>query len=278
MKTEASGSKHERGAGSRKKAAGRRRAFRFLPRENYPPYRTGPKEDLIFSGAGTLAGILLGLLFYRRAEGLLLALPAGYILLRLGRRKTAAKRKERLKSQLRDYLVSVVSFLRAGYALENAMSGAEKEIGTMHGADSLMGREAARMSSRLLLQIPPEQLWREFGDRTELPEGQRLAKVFAVAKRQGGDYLPVLKAMVRMMDENLSLKAEIAALLAGRRLEYYIMCLIPAGMLVYLNLSTPEMLLPLFDGSGPWLMSLFLLLYAAAVLAGDRILEKSHEA
>ena len=183
-----------------------------------------------------------------------------------------------MRRQLRDYLVSVLSFLQAGYALENAMTGAEKELTVMHGENSLMGREAARISRQIRLQDPPEQLLKEFADRTGLPEGEQLARVFGVAKRQGGDYLPVLRAMVRMMDEGFSLQTEIEVLLAGQRLEYYLMCLIPAGMLVYLDLSSPDMTAALYEGGGPLYMSLFLILYALAVLWGNRILEKSHEA
>ena len=133
------------------------------------------------------------------------------------------------------------------------------------------------MSRQLSLQIPPEQLWKEFAGRTKLEEGEQLASIFAVAKRQGGDYLPVLKSIVQTMDQNFLLRTEIATMLAGKRLEYYLMCLIPAGMLAYLNVSAPDMTRCLYEGNGPVWMSVFLLLYAAGVLWGDRILEKSYE-
>ncbi len=270
--------KRRKSAEPKRRAPAGKNAFRLLPQAGYEGFRTGLREDLLFLGAGAAGGCLFGLLFYKRPEGLLLALPFACGLLLLGRRRSARKKKERMRRQLRDYLVSVISFLRAGYALENAMTGAEKELMTMHGEDSLMGREAAWMSRQIRLQIPPEQLLREFGDRTGLEEGEQLARVFGVAKRQGGDYLPVLKAMVRMMDESFSLRAEISVLLAGQRLEYCLMCLIPAGMLVYLDLSSGDLTAPLYEGSGPLYMTVFLAVYALGVLWGNRILEKSYEA
>ena len=231
---------------------------------------------MLLLGGGALGGAA-GLLFYRNAAGLWLALPFSFLLLRVGRRKLAGQKRDGMRRQLRDYLVSVLSFLRAGYALENALIGAEKEVVTMHGETSLMGREAAWLSRQIRLQLPPEQLLFSFGERTGLPEGEQLAQVFGVAKRQGGDYLPVLKAMVRMMDESFSLKTEIAVLLAGQRLEYYVMCLIPAGMLIYLDISSPELTAGLYEGGGRLLMSGFLVFYALSVLWGNRILEKSYE-
>lgn len=208
---------------------------------------------------------------------LLVAPGCAYTLLRLGRRKLLRKRQDALRRQFRDYLVSALSFLRAGYALENAMSGAEKEMVIMHGEEGMISREAARMSNQLKLSRSPEQLLNELGLRTEMPEAIQFAKVIRVAKRQGGDYLPVIKSMIRMMDESFSLEREIHTLLAGKRLEYFVMCLVPAGMLIYLNLSVPDMSAFLYRDKGALLMSGFLLIYGAAVLLGDRMLEKSYE-
>lgn len=253
-------------------------AARLFPRADYPPYRSSLKQDLAFAGTGILLGLGAGLLFYRSLTGILLVAPGcAYTLLRLGRRKLLRRRQDALRRQFRDYLVSVLSFLRAGYALENAMSGAEKEMVIMHGEEGMISREAARMSNQLKLSRSPEQLLNELGLRTEMPEALQFAKVIRVAKRQGGDYLPVIKSMIRMMDESFALEREIHTLLAGKRLEYFVMCLVPAGMLIYLNLSVPDMSAFLYRDNGALLMSGFLLVYAAAVLLGDRMLEKSYE-
>lgn len=249
---------------------------RLLPRPEYPPFQSKWQEDLLLLLAGLLAGCLLGYLFFKNREGLILCLPFAYGFLRTGRRKIALKRKEELEGQLRDYLLSVLAFLRAGYSLENAMLGAEKEMETMHGGGSTIGLEAKRMSRELSLKIQPEQIWQAFAKRSGSESGQQLAKVFSIAKRQGGDYLPVLKATVRLMDARNELKREIATLLAGQRLEYYIMCLVPAGMLLYLDLSSPDMTRILYEGAGHFFMTGILALYGLAVYWGDRILEKSY--
>lgn len=225
---------------------------------------------------GAVLGILTGYLFFRSRFGMFLALPLSLGVLRAGRRKITLRKKEELERQMRDYLLSIISFLRAGYSLENAMSGAEKEVVTMHGAASLMGAEALRMSRELTLKIPPEKLWQSFADRSGSENALQLAKVFSIAKRQGGDYLPVLKASVRLMDARYELKREIHTLLAGQRLEYYIMCLVPAGMLLYLNISSPDMTRYLYQDAGRILMAGILLCYTLAVYWGDRILEKSY--
>ena len=69
----------------------------------------------------------------------------------------------------------------------------------------------------------------------------------------------------------------LLALLAGQRLEYLVMCLVPAGMLLYLDLSAPDLTVWLYEPQGHWLMAAALVLYGLAVWLGDRILEKSYE-
>lgn len=249
----------------------------LLPRADYPLFRSRGREDLLFVGAGAALGAALGYLFFRTAAGLLLMIPFAWAALRLGRHKTELRKREQLTGQLRDYLLSVISFLRAGLALENAMTGAAGEIATMYGLDSMMGQEAARMSRELALKTPPERVWHAFGDRSGLEDGLQLARIFVIAKRQGGDYLPVLKAFVRLMDARTEVRREIGTMLAGQRLEYGIMCLVPAGMLLFLNVTSPDMTRVLYEDTGHWIMAGILLVYFLAFRWGDRILENSYE-
>lgn len=204
-------------------------------------------------------------------------MPGGYILYRIGAHRKVLAQKRRLTAQLKDYLVSVTGFLRIGYALENAMIKAEQEMVIMHGPDSLIAGEAGGMSRAVRLNTPPEELWRDFARRSGLEDGAELARVISVAKRQGGDYLPVLRALASAMDARRLVREEIETLLEGQKLEYRIMCLIPSFILLYLNLSAPELTAGLYTESGAAFMSVMLILYIFACLLGDRILEKSYE-
>ncbi len=249
---------------------------KLLPRADYPPFRSRKREDLLFLAGGAALGAAAGFLFFRTGKALLLMIPGAYGALRFFRRRTEGRNRLKMNRELRDYLLSVISFLRAGLALENAMIGAAGEIRTMYGPDSMMGREADRMSREVSLKTPPERIWHSFGERTGLEDGVQLARIFLIAKRQGGDYLPVLKAFVRLMDARSEVRREITALMAGQRLEYSIMCLVPAGMLLFLNISSPEMTQILYEGIGRLIMAGILILYLLAFLWGDRILEKSY--
>ena len=72
-------------------------------------------------------------------------------------------------------------------------------------------------------------------------------------------------------------REETETCLAGQKLEYHIMCLVPAGILLYLNLSTPELTEGLYTAGGRLFMAAVLPVYLAAVILGDRMLEKCYD-
>ena len=229
------------------------------------------------AAAGAAGGLAVGQLFFRGSFSFVPLLPGSYILFRVAARKYARRRKRQFTEELKDYLLSVSGFLRTGFALENAMREAAGEMEMMHGRDSMMSREAAEMVRLLSLQTPPELILRAFAGRCGLEDASELARVITVAKRLGGNYLPVLKRMLSAMEARRMVREEMEACLAGQKLEYHIMCLVPSGILLYLNLTAPDLTAGLYAGGGRLFMAAVLPLYLAAVLLGDRMLEKSYD-
>ena len=255
-----------------------RRAFASIfPRESYPPFRLPAGKVLAAAAGGAAAGYAVGYLFYRGAGALFPVIPGAYVLARVTAHKYARRRKRILTEELKDWLLSVTGFLRTGFALENAMREAAGETETMHGAGSMMAAEAREMVRLLSLQTPPEMMLRDFAARTGLADAAELARVIAVAKRLGGNYLPVLKRMASAMEARRMVREETEAALAGQKLEYHIMCLVPAGILLYLNLTSPDLTAGLYAGGGRILMAAALPFYLMAVLVGDRMLEKCYD-
>lgn len=255
-----------------------RRVFAELfPRESYAPFRLPLRLSLLAAAGGAVLGLAAGALFFRGMVSLVPVLPCAYVLRRVAARKYARAGRFKLTGQLKDYLLSVTGFLRTGYALENAMREAAGEAASMHGREAVMTREAEEMVRLLSLQTPPELILKDFAARSGLEAAAELARVIAAAKRLGGNYLPVLKRMLSAMEARRMVREETEAALAGQKLEYHIMCLVPAGILLYLNMSAPELTAGLYTGGGPLFMAVMLPLYFAAVLMGDRMLEKCYD-
>ena len=102
-----------------------------------------------------------------------------------------------------------------------------------------------------------------------------MAEIFTLARRNGGILITVLEDTLRALRAKERLRGEIRTLLAARRLEFGIMALTPAAMLLYMEATTAGYLDPLYAGlQGRLAMSLLLLLYGGAVWLGIRLMRE----
>lgn len=242
-------------------------------KQSYPPYRLTAGQRLGAIATGTLLGTGLVWLFFRSLYMMLLCVPiaAGFVWLRAV--QNTDEKRRRLQEELKDYLRGITSALRSGYALENAMRQAVRELTTIHGESAMMVQEAGEMIRRLQLHETPELLWRDFAERSGLPEAGQLAKIIATAKRQGGDYLPVLQAMTDTMQLRLTIYEEVETMITGKKMEYRVMCVLPAGILLYLNITAPDMMSSLYTTlPGRLIMIAGCALYVGAYLWGNQML------
>ena len=74
--------------------------------------------------------------------------------------------------------------------------------------------------------------------------------MFAIAKRSGGDLVKILGKTAGILRIRSQLREEIITLMAGKRLEQRIMSVMPAAVLLYVNLGNPGFTDPLYQGIG----------------------------
>ena len=126
---------------------------------------------------------------------------------------------------------------------------------------------------KLRLQIPMEQVLQEFSQRVELEDVRNFASVFTAAKRSGGDMVAIIQNTVSQISEKIEVKREIDIILASKKYEFRVMCVIPYVMILYLQLSFPEFMGVLYGNAiGIGVMTLCLTVYVGACMLGLRLI------
>ena len=159
-------------------------------------------------------------------------------------REECCKRKEQLfREQFQNGIQILSSLLKAGYSVENAI------------------REA-------------EQVLTSFSKRVNQEDVNNFVTVFAAAKRTGGDSISILKETVRIIGGKIETEREIQTVLAAKRLEFHVMCVIPLGMIGYMRMAFPEFLNVLYGNiPGVLLMTGCMAVYLFAYRLGNRIIK-----
>lgn len=235
-----------------------------------------------FSGKQKIGGtvqavgvtIFLAMFFYRSFLAVPLMVPAGVVYLTLLEKKKRTERKERLRSEFKDAILSVAANLRAGYAVENAFRETMQEMKVLHGREAPIYQELYKIIQGLANQISIETLMQQFAKRTRLEEIQEFADIFAIAKRSGGNLTEIIYETAAVISEKIDVEKEIQVLLAAKRLEQNIMSVIPFVIILYVSAASAGYFDVLYETIiGRIVMSICLAIYAAAYVVGVRITE-----
>lgn len=210
------------------------------------------------------AALLLGL-FYRSMGAVVIGGGIfGFLNLFFEKKRYRKQQEYEITLQFRSGLQGISSALSAGYSIENSLTEARRDLVLLYGQEALLVREFLWIERQLALNQPLENLLFAFGSRWNTEDILHFAQVFQTAKRSGGDLIAITRRTAEKISEKIEVKREIHTMIAGKRLEGKVMCVIPLGIIVYFWICSPGFLDCLYTPSGRPVMTVLLLLYGAA--------------
>lgn len=187
---------------------------------------------------------------------------------------TARKKEMEFRGQFRDSIQAMSAALKAGYSAENAIRETRRDILPMYGKDTRIIKEYDRMVRQLGMNVTVGQVLREFANRVKQEDVENFVNVFSAAKKSGGDNIAVIRNAVKVISEKIETEKEIQTMLASKKLEFEIMCVIPFGIIFYMKITFGEFLEVLYgNAAGAVVMSVCLILYIAAYCLGRKLIQ-----
>ena len=241
--------------------------------QNYDSYRLSMKENILCTFQGVIVVIILGVLFYRSILGILLMSPLIYFYRKIKIDQLKNERQWKLNLEFKDGIIALSAALEAGYSAEHAFEEAGKDLGQIYPENSLIRREFNSILNQLRMNITIEKALSDFSERTGIEDILSFSEVFCTAKRTGGDLISVIKITSKIISDKIEIKREIITLITAKRLEANIMKVIPLSILIYLSVSSPGFLTPLYHNLiGITVMTIFLIAYLSAFVMIDKII------
>ena len=246
-----------------------------LKQRDYHKYQWTWRELFAEIAKSVMVVILLAYFFYRSVWAVLPLSVVGVLFFRMEREKKLAKRKEELNMQFRECILSVVTSVKAGYAVENAFMESRSDMKLLYGEESMIYEELECIRRGLVINITLEELRADLGKRSDNEDILQFAQVFSIAKRGGGNLPEVIRSTVELIGQRIDAKQEIQTVLSGRKMEQAIMKIMPFGILFYIGSSYPGYFDDLYHNwQGAAIMTVCLVAYLAAYVLGDKILNK----
>lgn len=193
----------------------------------------------------------------------------------LKKKQKIRQRRLNLNWHFRDFLSALHTSLAAGYSLENGIRAAASDISRLYGRDDILSIELKAMIRQMDYQRPCEELFRDLGRRSGVEDLRSFGEVIAIAKRSGGNLNRILENTRRNLSEKIDTAKEIQAGQASREYEQKLMSLMPAAIILYVQLIFPDLLKTLYHTlQGAAVMTACLILYGAAFFLGSYLLHK----
>lgn len=241
---------------------------------SYDIYHFTWKEHMQYNLEGVAATFVLGGLFYKSIVGILMVSPLIYFYQKKRKVKQVKERKWKMNLEFRDGILALSAALEAGYSAEHALEEACKDLQQLYSENAMIIKEFSYMVNQLRMNITVEKTLEDFGERTGIDDIQNFSDVFYTAKRTGGDLLNIIKNSSNIISDKVEVQREIITLITAKRLEANIMKVIPILILIYLSISSPGFLDPLYHNTiGFIVMTAFLLIYLGAYILIDKIVE-----
>lgn len=176
--------------------------------------------------------------------------------------------------QFREMMQAVIAGLQAGYSIENSFVHAYEDMRLLYGAGAMISRELKTIARKLKNNQNIEDALDDLAKRAQIQDITDFAEVFRIAKRSGGDLPGILRNTADLIGDRIEVQREIATQISSKKMEQGIMDLVPFGIILYIDATSPGFFDPLYHSVfGVAVMSGMLAVYIGAYLLAEKILD-----
>lgn len=184
------------------------------------------------------------------------------------------KRRQEVTLQFKELCNSLCAQLIAGYSIENAVQEGYHELVQMYEESAWICCELKGILVKMKFNITVEECFEDFGNRSGIEEIQLFAQIVKTAKRSGGDVIEIVKNTAAAIGQRIEVEREISVLINAKKVEQRIMDIVPLLIVLYVDLTTKDMMKLMYHGLiGRLVMTVCLAVYLAAFVIGEKIME-----
>ncbi|MFD2612168.1 type II secretion system F family protein [Paenibacillus gansuensis] len=241
---------------------------------DYHVYKLSTKEKWTVITAAAAMLFVIGFIFYKSVLISLFFTSIALMAPRYWSARKAEIRKKRLQLSFRQMLYSLSTSLSAGRSVENAFREASTDLKFVYpDEDTDILFELDAINRKVENGLPLEKALAEFSSRAGVADITVFYEVFSICKRTGGDLVEVVRKTANQIGEKLETEQEIAVMIAQKKFESRIMSILPFVIIGFLSFGSADYMKPLYTLQGHLIMTVALLLIAAAASLSVKIMD-----
>ncbi|MDR1246932.1 MAG: type II secretion system F family protein [Clostridiales Family XIII bacterium] len=216
---------------------------------DYSTYTMTAKETRFYYAAAAAGFALMGQIFYQSIVCSALLIAFSVPCKRLYENHLADKRRTALGISFRDLLHSLSASFSTGRQMPEALREGLDAMRLIYPGDAPIVRELEHMTSRLFKGRDDETVTlKDFADRSRNDDIRNFVDAYFICRTTGGDMEAMVVKAAGVIIDKIEIQKELKTLTAQKRMESNILLLLPAVMLLFLQLLSPDYIAPLYVG------------------------------
>lgn len=157
------------------------------------------------------------------------------------------KRNKMMLLQFKDLLYSISSSMATGRYMIEALKEGKTYISMIYGDDASLVKELQRINTAIYdNHSDEEKVLIDFAVRTQIEDIKDFIDVYLTTRATGGDIQKVISRASIVIIDKMQIQREVETIMAQKQLEARIVALIPIFIILFLNIFSPEYLMPMY--------------------------------
>ncbi|MBR2673905.1 MAG: hypothetical protein IKE52_00380 [Mogibacterium sp.] len=198
------------------------------------------------------------MLFYRNMFFSLIVLPFAKKIQSFVEEQLADRRRRRYLAEFKDFLFMASTAIGAGRSMKDAIGESISSLENIHGKDAALVRDLKKAYERMEMGRENDiSVLEEMSEATGLEDVNDFVTIYAICKTSGASLITALNKAAGVIMEKMSIEKEIEELVRRKESEGLIILIMPALVLIFLNLFAPDYIAPMYESlAGRLIMSM----------------------
>lgn len=211
-------------------------------------YELNKKESIILYSCTGLAGLALSMLLYRNILFALLIIPFTPRIKVFAEEHLASRRKKRYMAEFKDFLFMASTAIGAGRSMKDAIGESIPSLSNIHGSEGVLVKDLRKAYERMETGRENDvAVLNEMADASGLEDVNDFVTIYSICKSSGASLIIALNRAAGVIMEKMSIENEIEELVKRKESEGLVILIMPALVLLFLNLFAPDYIAPMYE-------------------------------
>ncbi len=211
-------------------------------------YNFSKKENVFLYLSLAATGVFISFLMYRNILFSVVVIPFAGRIKGFVSDAIIRRRKRQYMAEFKDFLFMVSTAIGAGRSMKDAIAESIPSLKNIHGKKSILTNDLQKAYERMDIGGENDvSVLKDLAEASGLEDVHDFVTIYTICKSTGASLINALNKAAGVIMEKMSIEREIEELIRRKESEGIIIFAMPAIIILFLNLTAPDYIAPLYE-------------------------------